>query len=189
MSGRQFSTRGSRQPASRWEDWAQAALASALTGAVLLGAACTYSFTGSNLPGHIKTIAIPNFENETLEAGIVQEATDGVLDGFIRDGRLKLAPESQADCRLGAVVKKYENKVYNYAADQSPRDYIVIVTLSVVLRDQVKNRDLWSDENLTRTAVYDPSAATTTLVSEEAAREKVISDLAADVVARTLEQW
>lgn len=150
---------------------------------------CSYSFTGSNLPAHIKTIAIPNFENETLEPALSQEVTTGVLDRFIKDGRLKIAPEAQANARLEARITKYENKVYNYAADQSPSDYIVVLTTAVVLRDQVKNRDLWKDEGVTRTAVYVPGGQPPTLTSEEEARREAIDGLARDLVTRTLEQW
>ena len=154
----------------------------------LFTGACAYSFTGSNLPGHIRTIAIPNLASETLEPGLDQETTAAILDRFIKDGRLKLAPESQADSRLIGTVAKYENRVYNYGPDESPRDYIVVVTLSIVLKDQVKNRELWKDEALTRTAVYVPGA-TTGLANEPDARADALRNLAAEIVTRTLEQW
>lgn len=152
-----------------------------------LATGCGYSFTGSNLPGHIRTVAIPNFENDTLEPQVGQEATAGILEAFMRDGRLKLAPEAQADSRLIGRVVRYENKVQNYSADQTPRDYIVVLTIAVTLRDQVKNRDLWRDDEIVRTAVYEPGSGT--LTGEEEARRDAITRLAADLVTRTLEQW
>jgi hypothetical protein len=134
-------------------------------------------------------VAIPNFENATLEPGVGQEATQGVLDAFIRDGRLKLAPEAQADARLTGRVVSYENKVYNYGPDQNPRDYIVVLTVSAIFRDQVKNRDLWQDEDIVRTEVYDPNGGGSGPTTEAAAREEAIRKLATDLVTRTLEQW
>lgn len=159
-------------------------------GLLLLGvlAGCAYSFRGSNLPGHIRTVAVPNFANTTLEPGIEQEATAAVIDRFIQDGRLKLAPEGQADSRLSGSITKYENRVNNYGPDQSPRDYIVVVTVGVEMKDQLKNNALWSDPALTRTAVYVPGG-TSGLTSERDARSEAIRSIAGEIVTRTLEQW
>ena len=153
-----------------------------------LAGGCAYSFTGSNLPAHVKTVAIPNFGNETLEPGLDQEITTIVIDRFIKDGRLKLASEGKASCRLSGRVVKYENRVNNYAPDESPRDYIVVVTVAMTLRDMVKNRDLWKDDGLTRTAVYVPGAATG-LGSEQDARADAARALAGDMITRTMEPW
>ena len=149
---------------------------------------CTYSFTGSNLPGHIRTVAIPNLANNTLEPGLDQEITTAIVDRFIKDGRLKLAPEGKADARLSGSLIKYENRVHNYGPDQSPHDYIVVVTTAVAMRDMVKNRELWNDDALTRTAVYVPGGSTG-LTTEGDARDEAMRALAAEIVTRTLEPW
>ncbi len=143
-----------------------------------------YSFTGSNLPGHIKSLGVPTFENSTLEPGVEQEATSTITDQFISDGRLRIASPSASDARLIGKLSGYENKVNNYDGDQ-PRDYIVVVTLSVQMRDQVKNQDLWREDKMVATAVYDPGEGET----EEEARATALQTLASDIVGRTLEQW
>jgi hypothetical protein len=114
----------------------------AIIAGVALAGGCAYSFTGSNLPSYVKTIAIPNFANETLQPGLDQEITTAVIDRFIKDGRLKMAPEGKASCRLAGRLVKYENRVYNYAPDQTPKDYVVVVTAAVTMKDMIKNRDL-----------------------------------------------
>lgn len=154
---------------------------------------CGYSFSGTSLPSYIHTIAVPVFRNESLDATIADEVTSGMIDRFLEDNRLKVAGESRADCVLQGVVKKYERKVYSYTAAQEPQEYIVIITLSVVLKDWVKNRDLWSDDNLRATATYSANADIASgdpeLDAEEEARQEAIGFLAQDVIARTLEQW
>lgn len=144
-----------------------------------------YSFTGTSLPGHVSTVGIPNVINSTLEPGIEQEMTAGITDEFLRDGRLKIASPSTSDARLDAEITAYENRVNDYSSDQNPIDYIVVLTLKVELIDQVKNQELWRDDRLVVTEVYDPSGGET----EESARVEIISTLASDIVARTLEQW
>ena len=155
----------------------------------LLISGCAYSFSGTNLPAYIKTIAIPNVENNTPQPNLGQEVTTGLIDRYIKDGRLKLSAENQANFLLEAKVAKYENKVHNYNADQSAQDYIVVLTVSVVLRDQVKSRELWRDDGITHTAVYSLTGAAGALASEDAARAQDIQDLATDLISRTLEQW
>lgn len=150
--------------------------------------ACTYSFTGTNLPGHIRSIAIPNAANETLEPGLDQEITDGVLGHFLQDGRLKIAPQAQADARLDARVFSYENKVRNYAPDETPLDYVVVVGVSAVLWDQVRNRQLWKDDRIVRTGIYAPGGGSE-FSTEQEARARAIAEMASDLVSRTLEQW
>jgi len=150
----------------------------------LWGAGC-YSFSGSNLPGHIKAVAVPTIKNSTLQPGVEQELTQGIVDRFLSDGRLEIASQRTAEAVFLAELVGYENKVNNYTASQEPIDYIVVLTLSGQMRDQVKNRDLWKEDRLVATAVYEPGAGE----SEVGAREKAIQTLASDIVGKTLEQW
>jgi hypothetical protein len=160
--------------------------------ALLLCGGCAYSFSSSSLPGHIRTIAVPVFTNESLDATIADEVTRGISDRFLEDNRLKLARETSADCVLEGRVTQYERKVYSYTANQEPEAYIVVVRVAVVLKDRVKNRDLWADEQLEATATYPATPGTGSggmPEDEEAAREAAIADLAQDILAQALEQW
>ena len=152
---------------------------------------CAYSFSGSSLPGHIRTIAIPTFANETLDGLIADEVTQGIIQGFLDDNRLKIAREGQADCVLEGGVTLYERKVYSYTPAEEPDQYIVAIALSLVLKDRVKNSDLWSNENLRATATYAAMASSSAEVidSETEARGVAIEKLSQDILARTLEQW
>jgi len=155
----------------------------------VLALGCAYSFSGSALPAHIKSVAVPTFGNQTVEPELAQQITAALTDRLVEDGRLKLASESQAQARFEAQVVSYENKVLNYTADQSPRDYIVIITVSLTLRDVVRNREIWKDEALKATSIYKPSDTTATITTEDAARKDAMASLTRDIVNRTLESW
>jgi outer membrane lipopolysaccharide assembly protein LptE/RlpB len=149
-----------------------------------------YSFSGSSLPSHIKTIAVPIMENKTLDYQVANEATEAITQRFIQDNRLKVVGEGRADCVLEGEISSYENKVYNYSASQSPEDYIVVIRVAATLRDAVKNREIWKQDPITVSAVYSvvPGSAQE-LKTEADARRKAIQNLAEDVLARTMEQW
>ena len=158
---------------------------------MILAAGCGYSFSGSSIPAHLHTIAVPVFGNQSLDPTIADEVTRGVSDRFLEDNRLKVAREATADCLLEGRVTHYERKVYSYTSDQNPETYIVVVRVAVVLKDRVKNRDVWSNERLEATATYPAaSGATGGLPSSEAeARQAAVRSLAQDVLAHSLEQW
>lgn len=167
-----------------------AAWAAPILMAILLAGCGIYSFSGSSLPSHIKTIAVPIMENKTLDYQVANEATEAITQRFIQDNRLKVAGEGRADCVLEGEITSYENKVYNYSASQSPEDYIVVIRVAATLRDAVKNREIWKQDPITVSAVYSvvPGSAQE-LKTEADARRKAIQNLAEDVLARTMEQW
>ena len=157
----------------------------------LLPAGCGYSFSGSSLPGHLKTIAIPVFENLSLDPTIAEEITRGVLEQFLEDNRLKVVREARADCVLAGKVTAYQRRVYSYTTAQEPQEYIVVVEIDVVLQDRVKNQDLWRKEGLRATATY--AAVEGEQVgqadSEVEARSLAVRQLGQDILAKSLEQW
>lgn len=173
---------------SRWIHGALMILTIGLSG-------CPYSFSGSSLPGHIQTIAVPSFANETLDATIAEEVTRAMSEAFLADNRLRVVREARADCVLEGTVSAYERRVYSYSADEEPEEYIVVVTLSVVLKDRVKNRDLWANEALQATETYSAGAEESAadeseeIDSEAEARAKAVELLTHDIIARTLEEW
>jgi hypothetical protein len=149
-----------------------------------------YSFSGSSLPSHIKTVAVPIFANDSTDPQIANEVTDAITQRFLTDNRLKIAGEKRADAVLDGKVVSYDNKVYNYTAGQTPQDYIVVIQVAATLRDASKNKEIWKDDQMTVSAVYSiVPGSSEPLTSESEARTKAITDLAEDVLAHTFEQW
>ena len=55
-----------------------------------------YSFSGSTLPSHLKTVGVPIFENRTAEFGIDQQITDIIIDAIRREIMEVVIPTSSA---------------------------------------------------------------------------------------------
>jgi hypothetical protein len=72
-----------------------------------------YSFRGSSLPSHIKTLEIPVVENRTLEVVLIEELTTALTDRFVADNRLKVVQRS-GDAVLEGVITGYENRVFGF---------------------------------------------------------------------------
>jgi outer membrane lipopolysaccharide assembly protein LptE/RlpB len=142
------------------------------------------------IPGHIKTIAIPVFQNSTVEFGIAEDVTRALQDAFLANGRLTTAGEKQADSVLRGVVLTYRNQVYGYSQQERATSYEIVLTVRVTFRDLVKSRDIWKEDALTVRTTYN----VVTLGSEPArteteARAEVVRKLADQIVSRTVQGW
>lgn len=167
----------------------------ARTGAALLAvalsaASCAYTTSTALLPPHLKTIAIPVFENGTTEYSLEQEITQAVIDRFVQDNHLKVVNERAANAVLRGRVAAYRNAVFGFSATEQASEYRVTIVVSVTMKDLVKNRELWKDENLAKTTNYFvvdvPGQKART---ELDGRKEAIQKIADEVVARTIEGW
>ena len=81
---------------------------------LVLSAGCGYTASPALLPQHLKTVAIPVFENGTPEAQLESELTDAVIQRFVKDNQIRpdRCPISQrsrwsrAPCATGARIPR-----------------------------------------------------------------------------------
>jgi len=160
-------------------------------GAALLVAGCGYSTSPALLPTHLKTIAIPVFENETSEYTLEQEITDAVIQRFVQDNHLKVVDERVANAEIKGVIKSYRNAVFGISAgDQRAQEYRVAITVSVVFKDLVKNREIWRDDDLERTANYYVTPVPgDTARTELDGRKQAITKIADEIISRSVQGW
>lgn len=110
---------------------------------LLVFTGCTYSFNPS-LYSHIKSIAIPVFENETVKYGLSEELTDKLIQGFMEDGSLRIKDEREADSVLLGKVVKYEKLPFIYDEYEKTSAFKVVIGVEVQFRDRVNDRTLWT---------------------------------------------
>jgi outer membrane lipopolysaccharide assembly protein LptE/RlpB len=123
---------------------------------MLLLPGCGYTLVGQgSLPAHIKTMAIPTFENLTLEHGVEDALTQAMIDAYSRGGKVRLAPESSADAVLIGAVRSYNaNEAIEFNDRNDPIKYRLSVTVDVELRDLTTGGSLWKTESMQETANF-----------------------------------
>ncbi|MDZ4804007.1 MAG: LPS assembly lipoprotein LptE [Candidatus Eisenbacteria bacterium] len=141
----------------------------------------------NSIPGHIKTIAIPVLRNESLQGGVEDEATRRIIQRFQERNVLAIAEPATANSLLEGVIKNYENKVYRFDDKEQASEYILIITVNVIVQDRVKNKELWSEEGIRATATYEVVGPR--IRTESEARTEAIDQLADIILSRTLEGW
>jgi outer membrane lipopolysaccharide assembly protein LptE/RlpB len=165
--------------------------------ALLLAVACgvlagcgIYSTRPGALPAHIKTIAVPTFENRTVTVGLDESITDAVTRRFLTDNNLKVVALDEADAVLYGAVVDYRNTVFGFTAGEVATEYRVSITVAARLVDRVKNREIWRDEGLVKTHNYYVVSVPGQVAQDEiSGREEAITKIADEILTRTVENW
>ena len=157
---------------------------------LLLGTGCGYRLGGEGFgpSPEIRSIAIPTFINETYEAGIETIVTNSLLAELVRDGRIKVVGEDEADAIMEGTVKSFSISSVAYDPTGVVLEYRTWISLDVVLRQGKKGRVLWSRRNLTESDVYTVSSdVLRTETGKEEAIQKIATELARRIRRRLFE--
>jgi hypothetical protein len=110
---------------------------------------CYKPVRNSGLPAHVKTVAVPPFQNNALRYKMEHRFTEAVMNEVIRRGKgLRVQGETAgADVVVDGVIKSFA--FYGVLLDQRGRARIfeVTITAAVTVRDQVKNRVLYDNQD------------------------------------------
>ena len=154
----------------------------------LTAAGCgVYSFSGSGLPSHIKTVAVPLFGNQTTEYGIREDLTDQIIERLVADGRLKVVGMEASDSVIRGVVVDYKNQAYTFDKAENVQEYIVRIYIDVSYEDVKKRKVIWEEERMEGWGTYDVQGDTVEV--EEQGRERAIAKLAQDIFNKTVAGW
>ena len=126
----------------------------ALVALALAAASCGYTTSTALLPAHLKTVAVPVFENGTTEYTLERDVTDAVIARFVADNHLKVVDERSANAVLKGRITLYKNAVFGFSQAAQAQEYRVTLAVSVTFKDRVKNRELWSEAEMLKTANY-----------------------------------
>ena len=156
----------------------------------LLGAGCgPYSFSGA-VSTHIKSIAVPVFEDRTAEFGVRDRLSNTIIDEFTRDNTLKIADQRVADSILrGTLLNVQETAgVYNQSASNQPesvQEIRVTVTVQLKYEDVKKRKTVW-EAQMSQFGSYSPGKPAST---RQAAIDEAIRKIANEVRNKTVADW
>lgn len=153
--------------------------------------ACGYQIAGRG--GHIqsgpKSIAIPVFENKTMEPIVEEELTPAVIREFIKDSRVEVVDRSQADLVLHGSVISYGESPLSFDQNQNVLEYRITVTTHLRLLQPSTNKILW-ERDVTESAEYRVSSdVMPTRNSKLIALKEIAQNLSEEVTDRVLWGW
>jgi hypothetical protein len=151
-----------------------------------VGGCGVYTFSGSTLPGHIKTVDIPLFANQSLMPdvadGISSELTRRVLGGNV----LKIVSRN-GDATINGTVRSYDNREYFYSINQ-PRtadvsDYAVTVVVDVDFVDNKSGQSIYKGA-ITGRGVYKVATE-----KESDGRQRAMTDVVDQIMQNSVQGW
>lgn len=110
---------------------------------------CYKPVTQSQLPEHIKTVAVPAFQNNALRYKIEGRFTQAVMNELIHRGHgIRVQSEREgADAVIDGVVKTFSFGGVLLDDKGRARVFEVTITAAVTVRDQHDNRVLYDNQN------------------------------------------
>ncbi len=145
-----------------------------------------YTFSGSTLPSHLKTIDLPIFENRSMEPDIADEISRELNKQILADNLLKITT-AKGDATVSGTVTSYVHEPYTFGAASTRQvnveQYIVKITAEVEFSDNVKNKPLFKG-SITGEGVYDFQKET-----EAVGRSKAIKDIVQRILQSSLQSW
>lgn len=143
-----------------------------------------YSFSGSSIPSHMKTIEIPLFENASYKQLVAEDITDKVI-GLAQKERLKLV-SSEGDASLEGKLLSYDNRADDYSGSRSNlqvKSYAVTMTVEVTFKDKVKDKVLYTG-TVSAKGIYDFDSE-----SEEIGIRRAVDEIAQKIMNNSLPGW
>lgn len=159
---------------------------------LVIAAGCLYSFSGGGgLPGHVRTLAVLPFENQTTQFTLTQEVTQTLQDELTQRLGLRHASDQAADAVLRGRILSYTNEpsIFRRPGAGEPGESVVedqrrvTITISVELYDAVKNQMLWESSGVSATGEY------LLTEGEEKGRQLALRNLVQKVVDGAQSQW
>ena len=117
---------------------------------VLLIFSCAYSFSSGSLGG---TLSISSLENKTQNPDIGRILTEGLIDAFISDGRVKISTASEGDYIMEGVINSYDRQPQSYTPEGEIEEYHLAVSANFSLKKKEKEKSEW-DRPISESFVY-----------------------------------
>ncbi len=145
---------------------------------------------GEALPAHIKTIAIPPFQNPSLRYKVEQRFTSAMIEEVLRRQRaLQVVAKAEgADALMLGTIKQFAYRGVLLDDFGRARVYEVTIVAGVTVKDQTRNKVLYDNQNYIFKTEYEITGDANTFFNEEGpAVERLARDFAKSVLTMVLE--
>jgi hypothetical protein len=154
----------------------------------LAAGGCLYGFAGGGLPGHISTVAILPFDNQTPEPTLTQEASEAIREAMEQRLGLRASSEATADAVVRGAILRYTADIPLSFQGGQPGGNVSVtrrrvqISVRVEIYDQREGRVLWERSSLQVDGEYRPP-------DQEEGRRLAWEKLVADIVDGAQSQW
>jgi hypothetical protein len=148
---------------------------------------CSYSFTGSSVPAHLKSISIPVVDDRSGsgEPGLRENFTTALTQKFIDDNSLRISDRVNANASLECTIASYGDAPEVVSAGLNIQTRRITIGVQVIYRDLVQRKTIFEQTF----SNYAPYANDGTLAEKTAAINKVIDLITQDILLAVVSGW
>ncbi|MCU0424837.1 MAG: LPS assembly lipoprotein LptE [Candidatus Kapabacteria bacterium] len=145
-----------------------------------------YSFTGGSIPPHLKTLSIPIAEDNSVggSAQMRENLTQLIVQAFRRENAFTLV-QDRADAVLEVTITGLTENLATVATGELERDKQIMVNVSVVYQDRVKQKQIW----VKQFAPPQTFSVASGLQGRDAAIERALRQIANDILLAVVSGW
>jgi hypothetical protein len=145
-----------------------------------------YTFSGSTLPPHLKTLDIPLFANQSMVPGVSEEITDELSKQVVSMNLLRIS-SGRGDASIHGRVVDYTNATRTYgttaARQVTVSEYVVRITVEVEFVDNKSNSPLYKGR-ITGEGVYNFQSQ-----AEADGRKIAEKDVVQQILQNSIQSW
>ena len=145
---------------------------------------------GDALPQHIKTLAIPAFQNPSLRFKVEQRFTAAMIDEVLRRQRtLQVVAKAEgADAVMLGTIKQFAYRGVLLDDYGRARVFEITVVAGITVKDQTKNKVIFDNQNYVFKTEYEITGDPNSFFNEEGpAVNRLARDFAKSVLTTILE--
>ncbi len=120
---------------------------------IILFCGCIYSFKSFSAIEY-KSITINPIKNNTIRYGLEDVIYQNTINGFIKDGRLRLL-DTGAESILSATILDYDNNPFTYDEYENITEYRI--DIEIAMEYEKKNGEVIWQRNLKEWITYESS--------------------------------
>jgi len=148
---------------------------------------CPYSFTGSSVPSHLKTIAVPLFDDQSGsgEPGLREQLTNKLISRFRQDNSLELADRTRADSMIEGTIVSMSTQPNVINAGETVTRNRVTISAKAAFQDMKLKKKVF-DKQYSEWGDYDISGGPE---QRQAAIDAALEKLSEDILLETVSGW
>jgi hypothetical protein len=146
-----------------------------------------YSFTGSSVPSHLKTIYIPVAQDKSPAAipGLRELLTDNLIQKFINDNSIQVSGSTSANASLDCVITTVTDVPAIVSAGEQISARKVTINVKVVYKDLVMKKTVF-DKNFSGFGEYEPAQTSN---EREDAIAIAVNNISEDILLAVVSGW
>lgn len=149
---------------------------------------CSYSFTGSSVPSHLKTISIPFCidRSGSGEATMADDFTNTLIEQFISDNSLAVTDKSRGDALLDCTINSLSDAPTVIEGGENVSTRRLTISARVIYKDFVKKKTVF-DKRFSNYGDYENSGDIPTNRSN--AIQTAIDRITEDILLAVVSDW